>query len=196
MHTRALSRRPERGGRRGGGRRNRGRKCCGAAEGDGHRGQAHSHCPEADPCHELVHTAISSFRSDHFHSFHSKFRSPSRGSALERQFPGEDDRVGAVLRAACAPELERAVELEAAAGPLALAVPPVTWARPVNVTVTGPLSPLLQPLDLDSTTFRLSLAAAPAMVPVPVKGSHCAEEDEVPLPVIVLAPTRVPFPCL
>ena len=79
--------------------------------------------------------------------------------------------------------------------PLApLAVPPVTWARPVNVTVTGPLSPLLQPLDLDSTTFRLSLAAAPAMVPVPVKGSHCAEEDEVPLPLIVLAPTRVPVP--
>ena len=60
--------------------------------------------------------------------------------------------------------------------------------------MTGPLSPLLQPLDLVSTTRRLSLAAAPVMLPVPVKGSHCAEEEEEPLPLIVLAPTRLPLP--
>ena len=73
-------------------------------------------------------------------------------------------------------------------------MPPVALAVPLNVTVTGPDSPLEQPLVLDLTTKRSILECAPVIEPVPLKGSHWADADAEPLPVTVLSPTAVPDP--
>lgn len=80
--------------------------------------------------------------------------------------------------------------------PLAVPLAPVILATPLKVTVTGPLSPLEHPVELDLVAISVILLAAPVMLPVPLNGSHCAVAEAEPVPATELAPTSegVPVP--